>query len=99
MKKRYVVVKRTYFTTETREKVLDLTKQTLPAYRKQSGLIDLKSFISVDNTHVITIITWKDRDSYEKSQQSRALQELRPKWEMLRNYYNALSELDIYQRL
>lgn len=68
----YYVITRTYIDDPTvKEGVIKMSKASTDIFRKQPGLIELKSLLAENETHISTYITWDSQQSHLNCMESK----------------------------
>lgn len=68
----YYVITRTYIDDPTvKEGVIKMSKASTDIFRKQPGLIELKSLLAENETHISTYIAWDSQQSHLNCMESK----------------------------
>ena len=99
MKRGFVTISRTHFSPALKNEIHIILKKILQIFRKQSGLIDVKAFMSHDASQATIIIIWKDKAHHEKFLESKHEVAINQLWEPVRYHPDTSIELKSYQRV
>ena len=95
----FMVVTRMSFNPSEKTKILEFTKKTTPLMKKQKGLISLKTLLSHDNTHMLSLLEWESKEDHEVCMVSDDWRDTNPQWEELLSSGVIKFELNSYDLL
>lgn len=77
----YYVITRTYIEdTSVKKDVLKMSKASAEIFKKQSGLIEMKSLFAENETHISTYLVWKDQQSHLSCMESKDFNNVTAEW-------------------
>ncbi len=92
----FVVVTKTYFQPEMKEKMIEVASKSIPVYKDQPGLESIAMHISHDETHMMSYFVWNKKEDHEKCMSVNDLDEWNEVWEKLISEGKIKFELDTY---
>lgn len=77
----YYVITRTFLEDQLVKKdVLEMSKVSAEIFKKQPGLIEMKSLYAENETHISTYLVWEDQQSHLRCMESKDFAEVTAKW-------------------
>lgn len=61
----FIVITKTFFEESAKESYLDLSKRSMELFKKQPGLLSIRSHLSHDNSHTATYFEWEKKQDHE----------------------------------
>lgn len=96
----YFVITRTYLEDRSAKKdVLEMSKKSAKIFRKQPGLIEMKSLFSENETHICTYLVWKNQQAHLNCMESKDFKNVTTDWTEFIQQGKIKFELETYQQL
>lgn len=96
----YYVITRTYLEDpESRGAVLEMSKASAEIFKKQPGLIDMKSLYAENETHISTYLVWEDQKSHLSCMESKDFNKVTSRWTEFIQQGKIRFELETYSTL
>ncbi len=93
----FVVVTRTFYEPELRDRILEAGRGSLPIFEKQAGLKSIRMHENHDRTHTMTMLVWRSREDHEACMSSPDFGAWGAAWEELMSSGKARWELETYE--
>lgn len=94
----YYVITRTFLEDQSvKDAVMEMSRVSAEIFRKQPGLLEIKSLISENETHISTYLVWEDQQSHEACMQSKDFNEVTRDWTRYMESGQIKFELETYQ--
>jgi len=96
----YYVITRTYIEDpNAKAELLEMVNSSNAIFRKQPGLIELKSLMAENETHLSTYLVWEDQKSHLDCMESKDFRNVTADWTGLMQKGKIRFELETYQPL
>ncbi len=96
----YYVNTRTYIEEPSLlQEVLEMSRKSSRIFRAQPDLIEMKSLLSEDETHLATWLVWENQQAHLACMESKDFADVTPRWTKLMEEGKIRFELDTYQDL
>jgi heme-degrading monooxygenase HmoA len=93
----YYVITRTIIEDHSsKDDVLTMSKESAKIFRKQPGLIEMKSLIAENETHLTTYLVWEDQQSHLACMESKDFDEVTVQWTAFMKEGKIKFELETY---
>lgn len=77
----YYVITRTYLEDQSsKSDVLEMSKASAEIFKKQSGLIEMKSLLAENETHLSTYLVWENQAAHLACMESKDFNNVTAKW-------------------
>ena len=77
----YYVITRTYLEdSSSKPDVLAMSQASAKIFRKQPGLIEMKSLLAENETHISTYLVWEDQQSHLNCMESKDFNKVTARW-------------------
>ena len=94
----YYVITRTYMEDHTlKDEVIAMSKASAKIFARQPGLIELKSLVAENETHLSTYLVWEDQKSHLACMESKDFNEVTAQWTTFITEGKIRFELETYQ--
>ena len=94
----YYVITRTILEDHSsKDAVLTMSKESAEIFRKQPGLIEMKSLIAENETHLSTYLVWEDQQYHLACMESKDFDEVTVQWTAFMKEGKVKFELETYQ--
>ena len=97
--KKFIVVTRTFFDAESKEKVLELSENSMSIFKKQPGLLSIRMHIEHEKHQTLTYFEWVSKEAHESCMQSPDFADWGVTWEALVSSGKIRWELNTYEIL
>ena len=97
--KKFIVITRTFFDADTKEKVFEISKNSMPIFKRQPGLILIRMHVENEQQHTLTYFEWESKEAHEACMQSPDFADWGVAWETLVNSGKIRWELNTYEIL
>ena len=78
--KTFVVITKTTFSSELRDQVIQFSLKSLPIFKKQAGLINIRMHEALDGTHMSSYMEWESEAHHLACMQSQDFSEINSQW-------------------
>lgn len=95
----FIVVTRTFYEPEVRERVLAAAHNSYPIFQKQPGLVSIRMHEDHEHTHTMTVMEWQTKEAHEACLRSPDFGDWSTEWEALMATGKARWELHTYQAI
>ncbi|WP_411029045.1 hypothetical protein [Spongiimicrobium sp. 3-5] len=93
----YYVITRTHLKDlSVKKKVLEMSKVSAEIFKKQPGLVEMKSLYAENDTHIATYLVWEDQQSHLNCMQSKDFTEVTVQWTEFMQQDKITFELETY---
>ena len=96
---RFVVMTKTFYEPQVRERVLAAAAGAFPIFKTQPGLISIRMHEDHERTHTVTVMEWNDKESHEACLHSPDFGSWNDEWTSLMSTGAARWELATYEVL
>ncbi|WP_282162970.1 hypothetical protein [Ulvibacterium marinum] len=94
----YYVITRTIIEDQSsKEDVLAMSKESAKIFGKQPGLIEMKSLIAENETHLSTYLVWENQQSHLACMESKDFDGVTVQWTAFMKEGKIKFELETYQ--
>ena len=93
----FFVLTKTFLNQDIAGKVLKLSEESFPIFKRQSGLQMIRMHKSHDNSHIMTYFAWDDKESHENCMNSPDFAEMNKIWGELMQNGSIKFELSTYE--
>jgi len=77
----YYVITRTYIEDHSlKDDVMALSTESAKIFLQQPGLIEMKSFVAENETHLLTYLVWENQRSHLACMESKDFREVTAQW-------------------
>ncbi len=96
----YYVITRTYIKEPTaKDDVIAMSKESAKIFRRQPGLIEMKSLLAENETHLSTYLVWENRKSHLSCMESKDFNTVTAQWTSFMQESKITFELETYELL
>ena len=96
---KFIVITRTFFDEDTKDKVFEISKNSMLIFKKQPGLIKIRMHVENEQQHTLTYFEWESREAHEACMQSPDFADWGVAWNELVNSGKIRWELNTYEIL
>ena len=96
---KFIVITRTFFDEDTKDKVFEISKNSLPIFKKQPGLIKIRMHVEHEQQQTLTYFEWESREAHEACMQSPDFADWGMAWDELVKTGKIRWELNTYEIL
>ena len=96
---KFIVITRTFFDEDTKDKVFEISKNSMPIFKKQPGLIKIRMHAEHEQQQTLTYFEWESREAHEACMQSPDFADWGAAWNELVNSGKIRWELNTYEIL
>ena len=92
----FVITKTTIEDHSLKDDVIAMSKESAKIFRQQPGLIEMKSLVAENETHLLTYLVWEDQRSHLACMESKDFSKLTAQWTRFINEGKIKFELETY---
>ena len=96
---KFIVITRTFFDEDTKDKVFEISKNSMLIFKKQPGLIKIRMHVENEQQQTLTYFEWESREAHEACMQSPDFADWGVAWNELVNSGKIRWELNTYEIL
>ncbi len=94
----YYVITRTYLEDlAVKEDVLRMSRASADIFKKQSGLVEMKSLFAENETHITSYLVWENHQAHLNCMESKDFEAVTAKWTDFIQQGKIRFELETYQ--
>ena len=96
----YYVITRTHIKdSSSKDDVIAMSKESAKIFKRQPGLIEMKSLLAENETHLSTYLVWEDQQSHLACMESKDFNTVTAQWTSFMQEDKITFELETYQLL
>lgn len=96
----YYVITRTYLEDpSSKADVMEMSKASAEIFKKQPGLIEMKSLYAENETHISTYLVWQDQKDHLNCMESKDFNKVTARWTEFIQQGKIKFELETYALL
>lgn len=96
---KFIVITRTFFDEDTKDKVFEISKNSMLIFKKQPGLIKIRMHVEHEQQQTLTYFEWESKEAHEACMQSPDFADWGVAWNELVNSGKIRWELNTYEIL
>ena len=97
--KKFIVITRTFFDADVKDKVFEISKNSMSIFKKQPGLISIRMHVENEQLQTLTYFEWESKEAHEACMQSPDFADWGVAWEGLVASGKIKWELNTYEIL